>query len=719
MSPSNQPPQPATPLIDLEAVVLDTETTGLDVRNDRVVQIGAVRLKGTELIAGSEFETLVRPGIPVPPMATRVHGLDDRALAEAPDFAAIAPKLAVLLDDAVVIGHSIHFDLAILRFEAVRHKQRWTEPIALDLGLLFAGLRPGLVDTSLDALLLSYGLKAEGRHSALGDARLTARLYAALLPELLAAGVRTLGEALSLCERPRELVARQEAAGWFDRPESRPDFSAAGLRRGVRQAVDGFLYRHRLGEVQSRPPLSIPAQASLQEAARLMHQHKVGCLIVTETENGMPGILTERDLTAALAEWGGEAAQHRVAERMSQPVITAPEDLLLYRVLGRMARHNLRHIAVTGRDGEITGVFSVRTLLRNRALSSLILGDEIAEARNSAALARVFAALPSLARGLLEQGFVAADVVRVIAAETRAMTARAAELALDALAEQGLGPAPAPFALLILGSGGREESLLAPDQDNALLIDDTYAGDLDSPNDWFTRFAERLTAILDEGGIPFCKGGVMARNRAWRRRRAEWISQIAAWAATPRPEALMNADIFFDFAPVFVSDAKGQRLAVALDEEARAIARQELPFLRALGEAAASRGTPLTFLGRLRTDDQGRVDLKAGGLFPLVAGARVVALRYGIASRSTPERLSAAVKAANRGEADAARLTAIHAFLTELILAQQIDDLEAGIRPSNRVNVRRLEAQKKAQLKDALAQVAALDSFVRDLLSAS
>ncbi|MEH0072308.1 DUF294 nucleotidyltransferase-like domain-containing protein [Pannonibacter sp. Pt2-lr] len=78
--------------------------------------------------------------------------------------------------------------------------------------------------------------------------------------------------------------------------------------------------------------------------------------------------------------------------------------------------------------------------------------------------------------------------------------------------------------------------MLAPDQDNALLIADDYTGDLTSPDDWFSRFASRLNEILDRAGIPYCKGGVMARNIQWRRRLGEWQHQVEEWAHHPSPK---------------------------------------------------------------------------------------------------------------------------------------------------------------------------------------
>ena len=248
------------------------------------------------------------------------------------------------------------------------------------------------------------------------------------------------------------------------------------------------------------------------------------------------------------------------------------------------------------------------------------------------------------------------------------------------------------------------------------MIDDSYTGDLDSPDDWFTRFAARVNEILDRAGIPLCSGGVMARNRPWRRRLGEWEGQLAEWAAHPSPQALLNVDIFYDFTPAHVSGSAGARLAEALRIHAMETARASLTMLRALGETAASHGPPLGLFGRIRKDDQGRVDLKAGGLLPIVAGARTIALRQGITDLTTPGRLLAAAKAAHRSEADAEILANIHGFLIRLILTQQIADLQAGIPPSNRIEINRLAHRDHDELREALGRIELMVHMLRDIL---
>lgn len=712
-----QAPAAETPLIALDAVVLDTETTGLDVRKDRVVQIGALRMHGNEILEEARFEALLDPGVPIPEVAARVHGLTDADVVGKPGFAEVAPLLREFIGNAVVIGHSIHFDLAVLRHEAARHRTDWTEPQALDVAFLAAVLDRGLVDTSLDSLALGMGVTVEGRHTAVGDARATGQVYAALLGRLHSEGVRTLGEAQTLAQRAGDLIARQRNAGWFERPNGRPDYGRAAMLAGGQRAVDSFLYHQRLADVMASPVVSIAADATLHDAATLMHERRIGSLFV-ET-GGAPGMVTERDVLRTLAEKGGAAGDVPVREVMSTPVISAPADTFLYRALGLMARRGLRYLGVTDAGGRLTGIFTLRSLLRERALATLSLGDEIVAATGPRDLAKVQAALPKLARGLLADGLDARAVCAVIAAEARAMTARAAELAEAEMMANKRGPAPADYALLVLGSGGRGESMLAPDQDNALVIADDYVGDLDAADDWFTTFAHRVTEILDQAGIPLCKGGVMARNRAWRRRLSEWCAQLEDWTQKHDPQAILNVDIFYDFAAAHISSAAGAQLAEALRAAATRTAQAAPELLRAMGEFAGSHSAPLGMFGRIRKDGEGRVDLKAGALLPITAGARVIALSHGVAALTTPVRLVEGARRAGTGETDAEILADVHGFLLRIVLSQQIADIAAGVRPSNRVRVASLGHQDREHLQDALGRIELIRDLLRDVLRGS
>jgi DNA polymerase-3 subunit epsilon/CBS domain-containing protein len=456
----------------------------------------------------------------------------------------------------------------------------------------------------------------------------------------------------------------------------------------------------------------VPPEATLLETASVMREHGIGCVVVEPLADGGGGFVTERDVLYAFASRGPEVAGLRVAEVMSAPVISMPEDSFLYRALGLMARRGLRYLAATGPDGAVSGVFTLRSLLQERALATLSLGDQIAVAEDAAALARVQAELPGLAGALLADGLDARQVAAIISAEGRAMTGRVAELAEQIMAAEGRGPAPAPYCLLVLGSGGRGESLLAPDQDNAVIIDDGYQGDLDAGDDWFTVWAGHLNRLLDEAGIPLCKGGVMARNRAWRKTLAEWRRQVDSWVANPEPENLLNVDIFFDFAPVLGSDALAWQLrAHALDDAERARV-----LIRAMAEKTGEYGTPVGFFGGFRKDERRRTDLKAGALLVLVSGARVMALAHHVGATATAERLMQASERAGGGAADARMLVDIHQLVLRLILTQQIADIAAGIPPSSAIDTGALGRDQRKTLKQALERLELMAEMVRGVL---
>jgi signal-transduction protein with cAMP-binding, CBS, and nucleotidyltransferase domain/DNA polymerase III epsilon subunit-like protein len=712
--------RPTGLLADQAFVALDLETTGLDVRRDRIMQIGAVRLTGFTIAQDETFDRLVDPQMPIPELAERIHGIGAADVAGKPGIAQVIEELAAWIGDGVVIGHSIAFDLAVLRFEAARVGAPWREPRWLDIGLLAAGLDARHVDTSLDDLALAAGIRIEGRHTALGDARAAAEVFVSLSPRLSASGVRSLAQAEVTTRSARELFARQEKAGWFDRPDGKVDFSDRAIKAGASRAIDGFLYQHRLSEVMSSPPRTISQERTLGEAAALMSRSGIGCLLVEPLDAGQAGIVTERDVLRAMGEKGGAAADLPVSSVMSKPVFGASQDTLLYRALGQMARRNLRYLAVTDENGDVCGVFTLRTLLRERALATLTVGDEIAAAASAEDLAAAQFSLCPLAASLLSDGMEAIRIAAVISAETRAMTARAAHLAQEELVAGGRGEAPAPWCLLVLGSGGRGESLLAPDQDNALVIDDAYEGDLDSESDWFTLFAARINEILAQAGIPLCKGGVMARNRPFRRRLAEWREQIDEWASNPEPQALLNVDIFYDFMPAAAGGGdRAQALSARLREAATERARTAMSLSRTMAEQAMQRRAPLNLFGRIRTDDEGRVDLKAGALFPIVAGARAMALRHGVTATATAERLHEATRRAGTGDVDATTLADIHRFVTRLVLAQQIADIQAGRAPSTRVAVKELNDADRDRLREALTHIDVVGEATRAVLAAS
>jgi CBS domain-containing protein len=289
----------------------------------------------------------------------------------------------------------------------------------------------------------------------------------------------------------------------------------------------------------------------------------------------------------------------------------------------------------------------------------------------------------------------------------RALSRRSVALAMHRMKQAGRGDPPAPWCFFLLGSAGRGESLLSADQDNALIH-----GGSDADDAWFEELGKRTSALLDEAGVPFCKGGVMAANAEWRGTTDEWRRKVGAWLQRARPEDILNVDIFFDLVPV----AGDFELGTALHRDAVAEAAQKPAFLGLLAASVESYSPQFNLLGRPRADD-GRIDLKRNGLLPLVGLSRALALKVQSTARSTPDRIRAVQEAGRIGEGDAEMLIETHRILTGHILKQQLADLEEGIPPSSNVAVASLSRHERSDLRERLHALDAIVHQVRSLMA--
>lgn len=688
--------------------MFDTETTGLDVSRDRVVQIGGVRVERGQVRREETFLALVNPCMPIPPASTEIHGIDDAAVADAPRFADIHDELVAFVGDAVLVGQSVGFDLAILLRETRRMAATWRPPHFLDTKLLYASLENDPEEKSLDDLARLLDVSIAHRHTALDDAMATAEIFVRLLPMLAAKGITTLGDAEAHSNAQTRILERQARDGWYDATSVRPaEAWTDGRDREALAPLDPFLYHQRLHHVMDAPVLFLPPRATVSEAAQLLDAQGPAAIIVGDRDKGQVwGIVTERDLLRALARDGAACADRRLEGIMTETVISLPEDAFLYRGLARMLRLGIRHLAVTDPAGAVVGMVSARSLLSERAGQAIRLGDEVSEANNSADLAHARAQLPAVARQLLDQGVDAMDVARVLSLELRELMGRAAVLAERAMQGEGDGRPPAPYALFVLGSAGRGEALLAAEQDNALVFD---SADGDGPvGDWFARFGDHLSRIVHDSGVVACADGIMVKNAGWRGTLPQWRDRLRHWAERPLAAFAGHVDLLLDAHLAYGNaslDADFQ--ALILDETA---GNRELAAALA-GPALAPESPP----DPAETD--GRIDLKRYALFPLNSAARALAVRHGVEAISTQERFAAVCSAGAMTPTVRDRLDAVESRLKAWLLGQQVQDLEAGRAPSGRVDVAALTEVERRALDGCLAQIRALPEILRDGLS--
>ena len=696
----------ATPLIALNAAAIDCEATALDVRKARLIEVAILGLGDGVFDPTHRFETLVHCGDVIPPEATKVHGIDAGMIERAPSFDAIHADLVTAIGSRVLVGHTVGFDLALLRRECQRAGLKQLDTSALYVRVLAQIVDPHLSSYSLEGLCTWLNLTIVKRHRAAGDAEAAGAVFLALIPRLREKGIRTLGEALTRCRLVADAMSSTAPAEW-ELAASNPPASASEDTSLSR--LDSYPYRHRVCDVMNREPVILAEATTVKAALDLIAARRLSSVLVGDDLSDVMkiSILTERDIIRLLVDGGAQAFDSPIGSHASRPLATVPDDAHLYRAIGRMANLNIRHLVAVSADDAVTGIVTTRDLLKFRSSSAIALGDDIEAATTTPELARAFAKLPEMARALVAEGVDARAVAAVIAREIAALTRAATVMAERALQQEGLGSAPCAYAMLLLGSAGRGESMLAMDQDNALIFE---AGEPDGVEDqWFAELGTRMAAILHEVGVPLCKGGVMASKPDFRGSVATWRSRIERWLTRARPEDLLAVDIMFDFCAVHGR----QKLAANLWNEVWAAAQKEIAFLKLLAANAGETGSMLNFFGSIKTDPDGFIDLKGAALKGIVTASRVLALRHGVSRHATADRLAGLIEKDAGSREDLAAMDTDHKLVLRLILSQQLDDIAAGRPPSNRVSMRKVEKADREALKAALSRQTNLAELLR------
>jgi CBS domain-containing protein len=441
----------------------------------------------------------------------------------------------------------------------------------------------------------------------------------------------------------------------------------------------------------TRPPLFVAPTATVQEAAQMMTAANSTSVLV---RSDPPGILTDRDLRRRVLAMG-LGPQTPVAAVMSQPLRTLDSDTPIHGAVLLMLEHGIHHVALV-EEGEVVGLVSAGDLLRHQSHSPLYLQAQLQNLDSPQALEGYAAKTAQAAGLLLDGGMRAAQIGRIVSSLNDALVQRLARTA-----ERELGPPPGPYAWVVFGSEGRSEQIMLTDQDNALV----YAAAGTEAHAYFAALAQRVVDGLLAAGFPPCPGGYMATN--WCLPLEDWMQRFDDWMHVPQPQALMAAGIFFDFRQVYGD------LSLGPLEELLARAHQNGLFLAALLRAAQEFAPPLGLFNRIRSEG-GSIDIKHGGLAPIVGLARALALAAGSRERSTLERLAAAAAGGKLSAEGAGDLAASFTYFLELRLRRQLAAVAAGLPPDNRIVLNELPSREQKQLRDALVRVRELQDAIGD-----
>jgi DNA polymerase-3 subunit epsilon len=189
------------PLTELAYTVFDTETTGLEPsQGDEIIQIGAARIVNGKLLRQESFEQLVDPGRPIPAAGIPIHGIRPEMVKGQPRIGEVLPSFHAYAQDTVLVAHNAAFDMRFLQLKEESTGLRFDQPV-LDTLLLSAVVHPNQPSHKLEAIAERFGITVVGRHTALGDAMVTAEVFLRLIPLLADQGIHTLGQARAAAQK--------------------------------------------------------------------------------------------------------------------------------------------------------------------------------------------------------------------------------------------------------------------------------------------------------------------------------------------------------------------------------------------------------------------------------------------------------------------------------------------------------------------------------------
>lgn len=188
-------------LSELSFTVFDTETTGLNPsEGDQIIQIGATRIVNSKLLKQESFEQLVNPGRLIPAAGIPIHGITQDMVRGKPDITQVLPAFYAFAQDTVLVAHNAAFDMKFLQLQERQTGLVFNHPV-LDTLLLSAVVHPNQESHSLEAIAERFNVTVLGRHTALGDAFVTAEVWLRLLPLLQAMGITTLRQAREAAQK--------------------------------------------------------------------------------------------------------------------------------------------------------------------------------------------------------------------------------------------------------------------------------------------------------------------------------------------------------------------------------------------------------------------------------------------------------------------------------------------------------------------------------------
>lgn len=445
----------------------------------------------------------------------------------------------------------------------------------------------------------------------------------------------------------------------------------------------------QVGDENIQPALTVGWEVSLSQVTAQMKEHGVDAALVelnqydTRLKNSKGitpfGIVTRTDLLHA-AMLDKQPLHSPVGPIACYPVHHVEKGDFLFNAMIMMTRHKIKQVQVCDNTQSV-GMLDLTQILSLFSTHSHVLALRISRAETIEELSLAANNQQNLVENLINNGIKTRFVMELIAAVNEQIIEKAFSLVVPpALQSQ--------CCLVVLGSEGRGEQILKTDQDNALIINDGLQ--------WHQcqSVMEKLTHTLQQLGYPLCPGNVMVNNSAWVKGQTEWKQEVSHLCQHVTSEGMMKLAILADAHAI----AGDKSLLVPVKQHLHHQLNNQELVLTSFTRPALQFNVPLTLFGTLKSSKQG-LDIKQGGIFPIVHGVRALALEHGIEQTNTFERLDQLSTQRVLEQSTTENLSEALKLFIKLRLHQQLKKKSST---NNQVNVKQLARTERDLLRHSL-----------------
>lgn len=455
-----------------------------------------------------------------------------------------------------------------------------------------------------------------------------------------------------------------------------------------------------VGGCMVTPVFAIEAGKTVFEASAQMAEHQIGSLVVTDAEGNLSGLLTSKHLVHKyMASHDRAHIPITVNNYMNTTPVAMPPEFPIVEAIAELQQQG-EDYAVVVKSGKPVGLISNKDLMHIVFQNSNIYNAHINGMNTLEQLREAHRNIFSIAKTLVSNSRLTSSVLPIISAVHMNIQRKVFKITLDGI-DKKIADTMQRVAnsMIIMGSGGRREMMLDPDQDHAFILEND-ATDEDKAD--FISFGEKFSDNLAFVGYEKCKGNIMASNPEMVKTLKEWKKTIAGWINNPGSTGLLWSAIFFD-----MDRFEGDETLVWQLKEFISVNVPERPvFLIQMLEKDANTKQPINLFGRINLEKQGdrkgTINLKSAALVFLVDVTRVFTLHTGLNDLNTLERARHLERKKILSPETVTGLISAYETIVDLLLKEQIAKVEEGGHANKNIDPSQLSIYNRERLKTSL-----------------